>query len=72
MKRYAVLVTADYGWKIEAECDTLVEAVEVRERQLYYCQPLIVEVIPPLDAYAMAHRERVAAEIQAAYGRPRA
>lgn len=73
MKRYAVLVTAgaDGGWAVSAECDTLMEAVRQREAHIGYCQPLIVEVIPAVEAYAMAHREEEAAKIQAAYGKPR-
>lgn len=71
MKRYAVLVTADYGWSVSAECDTLMEAVLKREENIGYCHPLIVEVIPAIEAYAMAHREAAAEQIRAAYGKPR-
>jgi hypothetical protein len=63
MKRYAVLVTADYGWSVHAECDTLTEAAVKREEAIGYCHPIIVEVIPPIYAYAMAYRETEAQQL---------
>jgi hypothetical protein len=65
MKRYAVLVTADYGWAIHSECDTIMEAVLKREEAIGYCTPLIVEIIPPIEAYAMANCEAEDARVKA-------
>ena len=67
MKRYLVLMFN--GWDFHViECDTIAEAVEIREAELER-HPIIVEVIPPLDAYTMAKREAVLAELKAATGR---
>lgn len=73
-KRYVVLSSSDggYGWSLHAECDTIGEAVIQRELCVGFCKPIIAEIIKPLDAYMMAHREMETAKLHAAYGKPRA
>ena len=67
MKRFLVLRESGDKYAV-TDFDTIGDAVAAREEYLprYPTVPIIVEVIPPIDAYAMAKREAVLAELAAA------
>lgn len=76
VKRYLVLTMgtgSEGNLFVFTESDTLVEAVREREEALDAgsAPVIIAEVIPSIDAYALAHREAAAQAIAKAYGRTR-
>ncbi len=57
MKRYLVMHDYGYeGWRVQAECDTVLEAVNARESDIRNAggEVIIVEHIPVLAAYRQA------------------
>lgn len=67
MKRY-MLINPN-GWMVITQHFTILEAVEAREQVVGGSNLIIAETIPAIEAYAMAKREQVVAELKAAYGK---